>query len=90
MKSNAAAKERSVGVKSTDKWAVPLCKWQHHADVERLGSRREVEWFDQYGIDPHDLANALWKSTGSLERMLKVLVAHKQQAIRILSERRKV
>lgn len=80
LKSLAAGKERGTGLKATDRWAVPLCKWQHHADIERLGSRREVEWFAQFGIDPHALATALWNATGNLDKMRKVLAAHKEHA----------
>lgn len=77
LKSLAAAKERGVGLKATDKWTVPLCRF-HHSDIERLGSRREVAWFMDHGIDPHALAHGLWLATGDLGRMLSVLRAHQE------------
>jgi len=68
--------ERGVGRKATDKWAVPLSRMMHD-DLHRLGSNRELEWFQTHGIaDPLELANALWMSTGDLDRMRKVLEAH--------------
>lgn len=76
LKSGNARKHRSLGVKAPDRYAVPLCRWLHHAEVERIGSRREEEWFLGHGINPHELANALWKAE-TLEAMQKVLAAHK-------------
>lgn len=68
--------ERGVGRKSTDRWTVPLSR-KMHEELERLGSRREWEWFKAHGIeDPLDLANALWHVSGNLEQMRKVLEAH--------------
>lgn len=68
--------ERGVGRKATDRWAVPLSR-RMHDDLHRLGSRRELEWFQAHGIeDPLELANALWANTGDLERMRKVLEVH--------------
>ena len=89
LKSSAAAKERGVFLKATDRWAVPVCRF-HHDEVERLGSRNERAWFDRWGIDPHDLANALWAATGDLARMGRVLIAHKQGALRELGRRAQV
>jgi hypothetical protein len=59
-----------------DRWTVPLSR-KMHEELERLGSRREWEWFKAHGIeDPLDLANALWHVSGNLEQMRKVLEAH--------------
>lgn len=79
LKSLAAAKERGIGLKATDQWSVPLCRL-HHSDVERIGSRKEPAWFAEYGIDPHELAYCLWRATGHLGRMRRVLLAHQLQA----------
>lgn len=87
LKSGPAAKERALYVKATDRHAIPLCGWVHHPEVERIGSRNEIAYFERSGIDPHELANALWKATGDLARMGAVLVAHKQSAIRTLTKR---
>jgi hypothetical protein len=70
------AHERGLGRRSTDRWAVPLSR-EKHDEVERIGSRNEWAWFRQHGIeDPLELAAALWRNTGDLERMRKVLAAH--------------
>lgn len=70
------AHERGIGRKATDRWAVPLCR-QKHEEVERIGSRQEWAWFRSHGIeDPLELAAALWRVTGDLDRMRKVLAAH--------------
>lgn len=69
--------ERGMGLRSTDKWAVPLC-FADHESVERVGSRNELRWFRDNGIeDPHGLALALWGSSGDLPKMVKILMAHR-------------
>lgn len=83
LKSGPAAKERAFGRKSTDRWAVPVCRF-HHEDLEAKGSCGELAWFQRYALDPLELANALWTATGDLNRMIRVLDAHKQAAFRAL------
>lgn len=66
--------ERGAGLRSTDKWAVPLCNEHHINGVHRVGSRRELAWFRENGIaDPMLVAERLWKATGCLDRMQRVL-----------------
>lgn len=68
--------ERGAGMRSTDRWAVPLSH-ERHMELERLGSRNEWAWFRANGIaDPLELAAALWSNTGDLERMAKIVRAH--------------
>ena len=83
LKSAAAARERAFGRRSTDRWALPLCRF-HHDEVERAGARGEQAYFAKSGIDPCVLAVALFNSTGDLSRMGMILMAHKQLAIRTL------
>lgn len=72
--------ERGMGIRSTDKWAVPLCH-DKHMEVERIGSRNEVSWFRDHGIeDVRELAEALWANTGDLPRMIAVLMAHREHS----------
>lgn len=73
------ANERAMGVRSTDRWGVPLCLI-HHDLVERVGSRREVAWFEEFKLDPYELARSLWESTGDLGKMIKIIQAHKSQS----------
>lgn len=77
LKSGPAASERGTSRKATDKWGVPL-NWDDHLNgVERVGARRELEWFQARGIaDPYELAAALWRATGDLERMRRIVLAH--------------
>lgn len=89
LRSLQAAKERGVGRKASDRWAVSLCR-AHHEDIHRYGSRREPEWFmDGFEINPHALANALWNNTGDISRLSRVLLAHKLEASRALIGRRR-
>jgi len=86
LKSLGAGKERGVGRRASDRWGVPLSRSPHNA-VEAVGSRNELRWFAENGVeDPHDLAAALWAvrpSNGSakaikaaMEAMTKTIIAH--------------
>ena len=77
LKSLAAGHERGVGMKATDKWVVPLCR-SCHESVERAGTRNEVSWFkDRKIAEPHELALALFKASGKLGLMVRILMAHR-------------
>lgn len=77
---DTGAKERSTGVRSTDKWGVPLCNEHHIYGVERCGSRGENRWFMDRGIAILELAIALWAARGDLARMRAIVLAVKQAA----------
>ena len=77
----AAAKERGVGMKATDRWSVPVCR-RCHDEIHALGSRREEGLFRERGFNALALAHALWANTGALPRMNRVLLAHKLAAVR--------
>jgi hypothetical protein len=65
--------ERGVGMRATDKWAVPLTP-DEHFDLHTLGSRLEREWFGNRGVDdPYAMALALWEGTGDHERMCRII-----------------
>lgn len=67
-----------MGLRSTDKWTVPLCNEHHIHGVERVGSKNEHAYFKQHGIENVVLlANDLWKSSGNKARMTAVVIAHK-------------
>jgi len=51
---------RALGRKSSDEFAVPLCR-THHRAVHRVGD--EKAWWLQTGIDPIKVARKLWKQT---------------------------
>jgi hypothetical protein len=51
---------RALGRKSSDEYAVPLCR-AHHRAVHR--ARDEAGWWKAAGIDPTKIARKLWKDT---------------------------
>jgi hypothetical protein len=68
--------ERGIGVRSTDRWGVPLCPTCHE-QIERVGSRNETAHFlTSWKVDPHSLARSLWASTGDLAQMTRITIAH--------------
>lgn len=70
-------KERGMGLRSTDRWAAPLCHEHHIHGVELAGTRNERKWFSDRGIDALALSQALWKSTGDIPKMTKIVIAAK-------------
>ena len=62
--------ERGMGLRSTDRWAVPLCHAHHINGVEKLASTQEAVWFMSYGIhNPLEIAAELWEARGDPEKM---------------------
>jgi len=51
---------RALGRKTSDEFAVPLCRI-HHRAAHRAGDERE--WWKAAGIDPIKIARKLWKDT---------------------------
>jgi len=74
-----ATGERGMGLRSTDRWAIPMAH-DPHMEVERAGSRNELTWFKARGIDAIDLATSLWLATGDLPKMTKIVIAHRAGA----------
>ena len=73
--------ERGMSLRSTDRWAVPLC-FDHHTGangVHRVASKREPEWFGTHGTDAVWLAKALWNARGDLAAMTRIVLAHRGQ-----------
>lgn len=69
--------ERGLSVRTCDKWGVPLCRADHDA-VENVGARNELRWFKERGIeDVVWLASALWRATGNLPAMVKIVLTHR-------------
>jgi Putative HNHc nuclease len=54
------AQPRALARKSSDEFAVPLCR-AHHRAVHRVGD--EKAWWQQAGVDPIKVARKLWKLT---------------------------
>ena len=71
------ANERGMGIRTTDRWAVPLCHTHHIDGVERAGAKNELKWFEGRGVDALDLAVALWGARGDLPKMTRIVIEQK-------------
>lgn len=67
--------ERGVGMKATDRWAIPLTAIEHRL-VHTVGGKVEEAWFAERGVDCYLVANALWKAKGNLEAMKRIVEAN--------------
>lgn len=71
-------KTRGMGLRSTDRFGVPLCR-SHHEEIERAGTKNETSKFKSWGIDDVlDLTAGLWAVSPDVPQMTKVLIANKQ------------
>lgn len=67
---------RGMALRAPDRLAVPQCR-ACHDELERAGSKNEVAWFAERGIDPLKLAGELWAAwcenptLAALERVLR-------------------
>jgi hypothetical protein len=79
-----ASATRSFGVRSTDRWIVPVTREEHN-DLDgphgRGGPYREFSWFLTEGVNPYAYACGLWLVTGCRERMESVAFRHGMLAI---------
>ena len=57
------AQHRALGRKVSDEFTVPLCRG-HHREVHRSGN--EAAWWINAGLDPTNIARALWLETHPL------------------------
>jgi hypothetical protein len=78
LKSGPASAERGAALKARDRWTVPLCR-HHHEEVERRASKCELFWFLTFGVEPLELAAALWMVSPDRASMCRIILAHKQQ-----------
>lgn len=75
-----SAGERAFGQRATDKLAVPLCRTHHDEIHQKHLTRGERAFFAQFGIDPLELANALYAAKYDVGKMLLILHAHRKGA----------
>lgn len=69
-------KDRGMGMRSSDKWAVPLSHIPH-MELEGVGSRNETKWFQDRGVPaPLDLAADLYRVSPDVTKMRAVIKAH--------------
>ncbi len=73
--------ERGAAIKSPDKYSIPLCSLVHHIDqatgVHSVGTKRELSWLKERGIDGLELAAALWNASPDDVAMFKIVMANK-------------
>ena len=73
--------ERGGALKSPDKYTIPLCSLTHHIDqttgVHSVGTKRELKWLADHGIDGLGLAAALWNASPDDAAMFKIVLANK-------------
>ena len=55
--------------KPHDRWTLPLCAAEHRR--EHAGS--EATYWEELGVDPHQIAKALWEASPDVERMRAAL-----------------
>ncbi len=73
LKQGIPLKERGMGRRAADRYAVPLCHTHHINGVETLSSKSETAWFIAKGIfDPVQLAEDLWNAK-DIEEMKAVM-----------------
>jgi hypothetical protein len=49
----------------------------HHEEVERAGTKKEVAYFKKVNVNPHELAKALWRASGDLPKMTRLVLDHR-------------
>lgn len=64
-------KMTGLGQKPDDAWTLPLTADEHR----QQHSGNEIEFWDQYGIDPFDAAVRLYAVTGDLEAGARVIAS---------------
>ena len=68
--------ERGMNLRATDKFTVPLYHDLHFYSLHKLGSQHEEAWFAERGVNPWDLANALWKASPDFRNMQAIMKEH--------------
>jgi hypothetical protein len=54
---------KARGLKPSDEFCVPLCRWRHHLAVSREAVHavgREADWWRAHNLDPLPIAARLW------------------------------
>jgi len=75
LKFGAAREERAFGRRSTDRWAIPLCRRCHDL-AEEASTRGEGALFRAWGIDAIELAAALAAAPNDPEIMTRIVQGH--------------
>lgn len=67
----------SLGKRAADKWTVPLCPELHRLLDKCQHDENERDWWEQFGVDPLQLAEELWACTGDIMSMELRVLAHR-------------
>lgn len=77
LKGGPAKPERALGRRSTDKWAVPMCR-PHHSWLPD-NAKDEPAAFEQLGLSTvYELADALYHAPRDAVIMARIVEAHKE------------
>jgi hypothetical protein len=59
-----------MGETAHDRWTVPLCAYHHRLGPHGLAQHKGSErlFWEQRGIDPFEIAKALWQASGGAAR----------------------
>ena len=68
--------ERGIGMKATDRWAVPLTMEEHRELHATTSAKYEELWFLDRGVACYALASQLWFRRGDLAAMRLALDKH--------------
>ena len=63
-------KERGMGRRASDQYAIPACR-QHHEELHAAAD--DEAYLTRHGIDGRALARALWAARGDRKAMLRVM-----------------
>lgn len=73
-----AAKERAVGRRATDRWAVPVCRECHEIAQKAFGAK-EMDLFQSWGIpNVYDFAAALYAAPRDVRVYTGIILANRQ------------
>jgi hypothetical protein len=84
--SKASANARNPGLqrKPDDRWTLPLCPYEHRLQH----STSEPAYWADLGVDPHELASALWEISPDVLAMTERLRAEVLQVRSIVQDYR--
>jgi hypothetical protein len=68
--------DRGTAKRAEDRYCVPLSHDLHFFDLELKGSKNEESWFAKKGINPWELANALWGARNDFKKMQQIMAEH--------------
>lgn len=70
--------------KPSDKWALPLCSYDHREGPDAQHRSNERAWWDRQGIDPIALCEALYAISGDVAQGEQIIAQARQSTRRSL------